>query len=113
MGLLPGSLPPYDLVYSYFEDFICTGTNSGERRAHDDIWRDTDALRRFLIGIENPNAADHGSNVARQRKRRHIAIRALCWLPTTIAPGADRNAIAVNSVWLIELSFTKMTILPE
>ena len=78
MGLLPGSLPPYDLVYSYFEDFICTGTNSGERRAHDDIWRDTDALRRFLIGIENPNAADHGSNVARQRKRRHIAIRALC-----------------------------------
>ena len=33
-------------------------------------------------------------------------------LPTTVAPGAVRNAIVVYSAWLCEDSSTRMTIFP-
>lgn len=68
------SLRVLDEMYGSFNHLVSTRREAFDSGYDDDVRDNTDALGGPMIGINDPQAANHGVELARQRDRRNITV---------------------------------------
>jgi hypothetical protein len=86
-----------DLAQSFFQHFVPAGANAGNGRVHFDIREDADSLSRRFVGINTPMPLIMVRRPPGKANGDTFPSAPAVVLPTTMAFGAGRKAMAVYS----------------